>query len=227
MKKIIRSNSVLFYFWFHLYRRWKGVRIKFFSRTTKFLLDGYPRSGNTFITHIAKHLLGEDIFIHHFHAIAPIKIALNKNYPCYILIRNPEDAVTSYYLKKFALTKEVLPEIVNQRLLEELLNEYIDYYSFVKEKRDKVNVINFKDIIENPFSVIEDINNRVFNGSMNINNSMCQEVIDTYSGATDTLGSSKPNSTKNKLKKELKTHLENFANISQAKELYHGITNIV
>ena len=99
MKRLIKSNPFLFKLWFELYRKNRGVEISYFNHKTKFLLDGYPRSGNTFAASLVKYIYGKDVFVHHFHAIAPIKIALRKDIPVFILIRDPKEAITSYYLK--------------------------------------------------------------------------------------------------------------------------------
>lgn len=83
MKKLIRQYPTLYSLWFHLYRKNRGVKIGYFNDSTKLLLDGYPRSGNTFVTSLIKNIFGNDTFVHHFHAIAPIKIALRKNLPVF------------------------------------------------------------------------------------------------------------------------------------------------
>jgi len=109
MKRLIKSNPFLFKLWFELYRKNRGIKKNYFNHKTKFLLDGYPRSGNTFAASLVKYIFGKEVFVHHFHAIAPIKIALRKDIPVYILIRDPKEAITSNYLKTFALKNKDVP----------------------------------------------------------------------------------------------------------------------
>lgn len=89
IKKIVRQQPMLYKIWFVSYRQNRGTTIDFFSKKTRLLIDGYPRSGNTYFVFLVKKLFPEVHFVHHFHAIAPIKIALSKNIPVVILLRDP------------------------------------------------------------------------------------------------------------------------------------------
>ena len=58
--------------------------------------------------------------MHHLHATAPIKIALKKKIPVFILVRDPKEAITSYYLKTYSLNHEIIPKEINHDLLKKL-----------------------------------------------------------------------------------------------------------
>jgi len=168
MKRLIKSNPFLFKLWFELYRKNRGVEISYFNHKTKFLLDGYPRSGNTFAASLVKYIYGKDVFVHHFHAIAPIKIALRKDIPVFILIRDPKEAITSNYLKTFALKHKEIPKEVDKTLLNNLIIEYSNYYKFVYEQGNKINIIIFKDFISKPEIFLSKINSLVYNDDFKI-----------------------------------------------------------
>jgi len=222
MKRLIKSNPFLFKLWFELYRKNRGVKINYFNHKIKFLLDGYPRSGNTFAASLVKYIFGKDVsFVHHFHAIAPIKIALRKDLPVCILIRDPKEAITSNYLKTFALkNKDVLREI-NKNLLKKLTIEYSDYYKFVYKKRNKINIIIFKDFISKPEIFLSKINSLVYNDDFKISPLQIKDAINNYGGATDTYGSSKPSAEKEKLKDILKSVLIDSKEYQIASSLYN------
>ncbi|QAA81294.1 hypothetical protein EI546_05930 [Aequorivita sp. H23M31] len=200
MRKIIESSPFLFYIWYHLVRKNRGLKIDYFSQKTKFSLDGYPRSGNTFATSLVKNIFGKDVFIHHFHAIAPIKVSLRKNIPAFILIREPEEAITSYYLKWYSFKRKPIPKEINTKLLKKLTNQYVEYYKYVQQKKNKLEIIEFRDLVRNPKQFIADINNKVYQNELEIGSAQMEKAINSYRGATETFGSSKPNPEKKDLK---------------------------
>ena len=223
MKRLIKSNPFLFKLWFELYRKNRGVKINYFNHKIKFLLDGYPRSGNTFAASLVKYIFGKDVFVHHFHAIAPIKIALRKDIPVYILIRDPKEAITSNYLKTFALKNKDVPREINKNLLKKLTIEYSNYYKFVYKKRNKIEIIIFKDFISRPEIFLSNINSLIYNNDFEISSLQVKDAINNYKGATDTYGSSKPNTGKEKLKNILKKELIEISQYKRAERLYSSI----
>lgn len=104
VKRIVKQNIFLYRLWFYLYRKNRGVKISFFGADTSLYVDGYPRSGNTFLVHLIKNIFPGINMVHHFHAIAPIKIALSRNIPTYILARAPSEAISSNYLKEYSMS---------------------------------------------------------------------------------------------------------------------------
>lgn len=226
MKSLLKTQPVLFKIWYHLYRKHKGVKINYFNSKTKFLLDGYPRSGNTFFTGLSKSIFGKEEFIHHFHAIAPIKMALKRNLPCFILVREPQEAITSWYLKTHALKKVKLSTHTNISLLKKLASDYRKYYDFVDRNFEHLHVLVFEEVISEPEKVLHLINEKVFNHKRIISKDSIDHFIhNEYKGATDILGSSKPNETKEKLKKKLKQELLKLDEYPKCIEVYNALVN--
>ena len=215
MKKLLKSNTFLFKLWFHLYRKNRGLKSSYFNKNTEFYLDGYPRSGNTFAVSLIKSIYGKESIVHHLHAIAPIKIALKKNIPVFILVRDPKEAITSYYLKTYSLNHETIPKKINHILLKKLTIEYSNYYEFVIKNKFNLEIILFKDLISNPLNFISKVNSKVYKDKWKLDSFQIDGLINDYSGAKDTFGSSKPNKEKEKLKKSLKDvllELEEYQN---------------
>ena len=219
MKNYISENKTFYTLYFHLIRKHRGIRPTWFTKETQIYYDGYPRSGNTFLQHIFRNVFKDVDSVHHLHKVAPIKIALDKQIPVFILIRKPSDAITSNYLKHYSMRSE-LPEKVNIKLLIQLTIDYVNYYEFVYKERKKIDVIQFDSLINNPSQIIfkmgksmeqdfeeEDINNAIL----------------SYSGATDKLGSSKPSDYKKNKKDELFKYLEEKQDYKRAVSIYNKI----
>ena len=96
--------------------------------------------------------------------------------------------------------------------------QYISYYKYVSNKKDELNIINFQDLINKPESILDRISG--FLGlSEKIDINKVNNSIDTYRGATDILGSSKPNATKEKYKNKIKDYIVGFSEYSKLEEL--------
>ena len=218
--KLIKSDPFLYNLWFELYRKRHGVKINYFSPETRYLLDGYPRSGNTFSLSLVKKFFGKDNILHHFHAVAPIKIAFRKNIPVFILLRNPEDAITSYYLKEFALMKKSIPDNIDIKLLKTLTDQYVFYYNFVKNNLSRLTIIEFKKLIAAPTDLLEVINENVFGNQYKFSSEEVNAAANSFNGATDTYGSSRPNEQKEKIKNQLKEELIKLKAYKKARVLF-------
>ena len=226
VKRIYKNYPIPFIFWYYGYRKHKGVKISWFTRKTRLFVDGFPRSGNTFIIHLLrKNLLNRDEIVDHFHKIAGIKVAIFLNLPVFLLIRKPEDAITSYYLKHFALKKQNIPENINVELLKNLSKEYYIFYQYVNKNIPSKNIIHFDDLIQYPEHVLTRIANQISpkpNRTRFTRNEI-EPSIQSYRGAQDTYGSSKPNEEKEQLKDELKRNIRDIDDFQYCKDVYEKI----
>ena len=69
--------------------------------TDELVIDGYPRSANTFATHAIFLSQGEDIRIgNHMHNPAQFVLAARYAVPAMLLLRNPVDACASHMLQR-------------------------------------------------------------------------------------------------------------------------------
>ena len=69
------------------------------TKKTQLICDSYPRSGNSYLEAAIKYFSTREINIsHHAHAPAVIIYAIKKRIPCVLLIREPKDAIASYFL---------------------------------------------------------------------------------------------------------------------------------
>ena len=117
-------------------------------------LDGYERSGNTFLKFLIVTLFPDKKILSHLHKIAPIKIMLKREVPTFILIRSPLEAVTSNYLKHFSKTG--LPSKIDENILQMRLKDWIIYYSYVKNNLSRLNLVPFEDLISYDNSIMNE-----------------------------------------------------------------------
>ncbi len=104
----------------------------------------YPSSANTYFYHYIRNLLSDNLKIsHHTHAPSMISRSLRYNIPIIIIIRNPLDAITSYYTR-FSAGKTFS--------INTAVRAYIDFYKVVQKNINSLHIIKFEDAINNPYS---------------------------------------------------------------------------
>ncbi len=117
------------------------------DESTEIVIEGYPRSGNTFAVVAFQEAQQREVRIgHHLHAPAQIMWAVKHDIPTLILIRSPVDAITSFLVYEGYLS-------VRQALI-----EYIRYYRTIFPFRRGFVVADFRDIIDDFGLTIRRIN---------------------------------------------------------------------
>jgi hypothetical protein len=119
------------------------------SRTTEVVIEGYPRSGNTFAVVAFRQAQGREIKIaHHLHAAAQIKRAARLDVPAIVLIREPAEAVLSLLVRD------------PQSSIRWALRSYIRFYSAVIPYLEKTVVAPFATATSDLASIIRTVNTR-------------------------------------------------------------------
>ena len=132
-----------------LYRALGKNRRLLVDENTQIVIEGFPRSGNTFSVVAFEFAQENDVNIaHHLHAAAQITSAASRNIPAVALIRNPIDAVASLSIRE--------PHIS----IGAGLKEYVRFYSAVLPYKDRVLTITFEQVITDFGKCIEDINEK-------------------------------------------------------------------
>jgi hypothetical protein len=174
-----------------------------FTKNTEIVIEGFPRTANTF-AHIAFKMVQERPIkiAHHTHAAAQVIAGARKKIPTIVLIREPEAAILSYLIGNFD------PEIG----LEQLLWDFIYFYEPILPYRDCFVVGSFETVTKDYASVIRKVNEKygtqfqVFeNTEANVKH--CFELIDLgYEAAFGKLSEtvvSRPVESREQLKKDL------------------------
>jgi hypothetical protein len=119
------------------------------------VIDGFPRSANTFSSRAFSFVNPGVRMSHHMHAPANILLAVRHGVPAIVVIRRPADAVLS----------EVIRE--PRKRLKRALAEWVSYYSLVKHVVDHVVIADFAVVTTDYAFVIAEVNCR-FGTSFNL-----------------------------------------------------------
>ena len=116
-------------------------------RRTEIVIEGFPRSGNTFAVVAFRLAQRREIEIaHHLHAAAQIKRAANLEIPAIVLIREPSEAVLSVVAKDQEVS------------IAWALRSYIRFYSAVFPYLEKAVVAPFPCVTSDLASIIRHVN---------------------------------------------------------------------
>jgi hypothetical protein len=119
------------------------------SRTTEIVIEGYPRSGNTFAVVAFRLAQGREIkMAHHLHAAAQIKRAARLDVPAIVLIREPSEAILSVVVRD------------PHASVRWALRSYIRFYSTVLPYLDKAVLAPFATVTSDLASIIRMVNTR-------------------------------------------------------------------
>ena len=124
-------------------------RMLFVNKSTQLVIEGFPRSANTFAVLAFQYLQSKEIKIaHHLHVPSQIFRAVKWHIPTIVLIRNPIDAVASLLIR-------------NPRLsITQSLKNYIYFYEKIFEYRYSYIVANFDEVVQDYSQVIKKLNNK-------------------------------------------------------------------
>jgi hypothetical protein len=224
IRQYFKQNKILFYLWYKIYRSRQGTTINWFNKSTNFYFDGYPRSGNTFMLHLLRGVYQNQSIVHHFHAIAPLKIALSKNIKSIIIFREPSESISSNYLKQYE--GKSFPDNLQIDVLEKLLFDYLAYYENIIEYKDKVHLICFDDLISKPEITMEKVDTFLgYSSKLRVKNIVSERKSVKF-GSKSTIGSSLPNAQKEELKFIVKKSLLALNRYDEATEIYERLSKI-
>lgn len=125
-------------------QRWKAAGDAVCLPHHDLLLDGYPRSANSYIFNFLDQFHEDVRCVHHSHASATLKMARRFGVPSFVLLRDPLDAVTSNVIRSGG----------NLAYHEA---HYAQYYGYVREHQDEFTVVPFEAAITDPAGVLERI----------------------------------------------------------------------
>lgn len=105
------------------------------SEMTEMVVEGYPRSSNTFTVDFLSLLLkraGKAAHIaHHTHDVTNLLLGLKMGVPAVVLLRNPVDAVASFM-------------IYSNLGVEEAVTRYVDFYRPLLSVRKRTLIVPFE-----------------------------------------------------------------------------------
>jgi len=125
----------------------KGKQNLLINKNTQIVIEGAPRSANTFSVVAFQAAQKEEVTIaHHLHSFAQIKRGVEMNIPVISLIRNPIDSVKSLK-QRYPYTDESAE-----------LRKWISFQNAVCSVRDHVVIADFEKVTTDFGSVIAEVN---------------------------------------------------------------------
>jgi hypothetical protein len=119
------------------------------SPATEIVIEGYPRSGNTYAVEAFRQAQGREIkMAHHLHAAAQIKLAARLGVPAIVLIREPSEAILSVLVRDPHASARWA------------LRSYIRFYSTVLPYLERAVVAPFETVTSDLASIIRMVNAR-------------------------------------------------------------------
>jgi len=145
-----------------------GQRKKFkdivVSNDTEIVIEGYPRSANTFAVAAFIYAQKKEVKVaRHTHAPAQIMLGVKANTPVILLIRKPVDAVVSLVIRDCTIS------------LVAALKMYIWYHKSILDIKDKCVVADFYDVTENFSNIIDMVNTKYNKNFLNFTHDKCSE----------------------------------------------------
>ena len=132
---------------------------------TELLIEGFPRSGNTY-TVMAFRICNPEIKLaNHMHSAAHVFMARRFGVPTLILLREPEAAIRSLLVRRNSLSAE------------RVVDEYLEFYKGVYPFRDEVIICRFETAVSDFDSVVRAVNQR-FNTNFDcLTNNQLAELV--------------------------------------------------
>jgi SAM-dependent methyltransferase len=117
------------------------------TNRTDLVVEGYPRSGNTFLTAAIRHVAGPDLTVSsHVHTPSQVTLAVRRKVPTAVVIRRPADSVVSLVIAS--------PHVS----LGLAIREWIDHYQRLWPLRGDFVIATFEQATNDVGSVIQRLN---------------------------------------------------------------------
>ncbi len=134
---------------FSLYSRRPNLKDRVVTTSTDICIEGFQRSGNSYLFMCLSHSNPNISIAHHIHGIAHIKRALELDVPCIVLIRKPEDTIASLLTwdDRLGLDMALSANIRYMRMLRKLVSPKLlimDFESLIADIDKVITEINVK-----------------------------------------------------------------------------------
>jgi len=189
---------------------------------TDICIEGFPRSGNTFLYNLVKELNPDLKTANHKHSVGHVKHALSLNKPVIILIRDHLDAITSELIRNSGDGKKISKHLYT-------INHYIQFYDYVYDVRDQVTLVTFAELTQNTLGVLYELERKYALWKRPVNyGRIAQHVLDKMKSKVneDNLYvNSAPTELRDEIKLEVKDSLKETypGELRQAYSVYHRV----
>ncbi len=132
------------------------------SETTDIVIDGYPRSANSFAVGAFRQAQSSPVKVsHHLHVPAQIVRAVELDIPTILLIRHPVDSIISYRaLHKEGEIVEREPRASLRMGFRPFCRSWIDFYQTTLPHVESVVIGRFQQVISDFGGIVRAVNSR-------------------------------------------------------------------
>ena len=211
---------------FSLYRLKRGYRRRIVSPDTQLVIEGFPRSANSFARLAFRVAQNEKVSVAHgLHVPAQVIRAARWEIPTLVLIRKPKDAILSFALRD--------PISVDQAL-----KYYLSFYETVEKYRDAYVLGLFEEVTEDFGEVIRRVNDKFGTAfslfrhdEQNVNNVFARlekNIRRNQGGASWEPKVARPSAAKERMKEDVKYDLESPERkrlIAEVEAVYDRLTS--
>jgi hypothetical protein len=143
-RRYIGRHPLLFY---NFYRLKPSYRDLLVDRRTQIVIEGFPRSGNTFAVVAFRQAQPQSVRVaHHLHMPAQVIRAAKWGIPTLLLARKPTDTTLSWVIREPRLP------------IRQALKHYVSYYEKAAEYQDALVVGFFEEVTRDYGAVLERVN---------------------------------------------------------------------
>lgn len=182
----------------------------------KIFITGYPRSGTTFLTKCIVNILHSSDVVSHIHNTNAIRIAIKKNIPTLITLRNPKECYTSSVIKlgRNSFRKRIQLIRIHK------------WYKYIHQNQKKLVIISFDKLIKNPEIELDKIFKSI---GIKIEKDMINRAIKLANYTTfeidkrNPLISTYPNKAKDEIKEKIFKDIENNSTFLKTIDLWEKI----
>lgn len=205
------------------------ARQRFVRSDTALVIDGYPRSANTFSYHAfcyaqeidGERPTGEEMHIaHHLHQPAQILRGVQMGVPTVVLIRQPKDCVLSYVIRH--------PDWLG---IEAALRQYITFYSSIVDVKNQIVIGDFDTTTTDFGDIVRRVNDRfgtdfhVFQHTSENEQTVFRRIerVNRRLHEGNEQGIARPSSHRGRIKERRSRELaQHKVLLHEAQALYHG-----
>lgn len=190
-------------------------------------IEGYPSSGNSFGYNFLKILFPNLNICHHSHSVANIKRALQFGVPTIVLIRRPDDCITSRCVR--------FGDGEPKETLRRAAREYVWFYRYVSRVQSSVRIVSFEVLIDRPRVLANYVTDTAYVKSpprtdeeVAFASEYAQKIIQEWSqrhagNAEARRKMSVPTEERSRLKERMNSYLDAVDEMPAARELYEDL----
>lgn len=221
MRNIIRSNPSAY----QIITKMRFSRnLRLADERTDLVIEGFPRSGNTFSRKLVELAFPEVNLASHVHAVAALKSALFYKKPTILLLRNPVDCVASWSCKNYVRKQQKIESFVRQAI-----NDYVTMNAFALEYMGAISVVLFDDLIEKPeefLTLCACIMKKPIPVGLESVPVRVKNLMQEKERAKDPMGSSLPSQAREIYKLEMAELVRRIPAYGKADKVFHALKGI-